>query len=118
MASPTTLTVLLGFAAVFFCLGHLEAAAKIWTSQGALASAAAGALLPAVLAAFGLTLLLLVAHVRALGRGNAAVARLPACLAKATLAATVTALLAGAVLRLVAGGHLGGADNVGWLNTQ
>ena len=74
MASTTTLTVLLGFAAVFFCLGHLEAAAKIWTSQGALASAAAGALLPAVLAAFGLTLLLLVAHVRALGRADAAAA--------------------------------------------
>ena len=74
MASTTTLTVLLGFAAVFFCLGHLEAAAKIWTSQGALASAAAGALLPAVLAAFGLTLLLLVAHVRALGRAAAAAA--------------------------------------------
>ena len=106
MASPTTLTVLLGFAAVFFCLQHLEAAAKIWTSQGALASAAAGALLPAVLAAFGLTLLLLVAHVRALGRADAAAAGAGAAglgrLGIAALAATSAALLAGAVVGLVA----------------
>ena len=105
MASPTTLTVLLGFAAVFFCLQHLEAAAKIRTSQGALASAAAGALLPAVLAAFGLTLLLLVAHVRALGRAAAAAAGAGAPglgrLGIAALAATSVALVAGAVVGLV-----------------
>jgi len=108
MASPTTLTVLLGFAAVFFCLEHLEAAAKIRTSQGALARTAAGALLPAVLAAFGLTLLLLVAHVRALGRADAAAAGAGAGAAGlgrlgiAALAATSAALLAGAVVGLVA----------------
>ena len=108
MASTTTLTVLLGFAAVFFCLGHLEAAAKIWTSQGALASAAAGALLPAVLAAFGLTLLLLVAHVRALSRADAAAAGAGAGAAGlgrlgiAALAATSAALVAGAVVGVVA----------------
>jgi hypothetical protein len=106
MASPTTLTILLGFAAVFFCLGPLEAAAKIRTSQGALARAAAGALLPAVLAAFALTLLLLVAHVRALGRAGAAAAGAGAPgldrLANAALAAASAALLAGAVVGLVA----------------
>ena len=106
MASATTLTILLGFATVFFCLEHLEAAAKIRTSQGALAGAAAGALLPAVLAAFGLTLLLLVAHVRALGRADAAAAGAGAAglgrLGIAALAATSAALLAGAVVGLVA----------------
>ena len=121
MASRTTkLTILLGFTAAFWCLEALELASnsKIQASPSPAARLAAGVFLPAVPATFGLTLLLLVAHVRALGRGNAAVARLPACLAKATLAATVTALLAGAVLRLVADGHLGGSDDVGWLNTQ
>ena len=106
MASPTTLAILLGFAADFFCLEHLEAATKIRTSQGALARAAAGALLPAVLAAFALTLLLLVAHVRALGRADAAAAGAGAAglgrLGIAALAATSAALLAGAVVGLVA----------------
>ena len=119
MASRTTkLTILLGFTAAFSCLEVLESASKIQAPRSPAARLAAGVFLPAVLATFGLTLLLRVAHVRALGRGNAAVARLPACLAKATLAATMTALLAGTVLRLVADGHLSGADDVGWLNTQ
>jgi hypothetical protein len=108
MASPTALTILVSFAAVFFfCLEPLEAAAKIQSqaSASAFARAAAGALLPTVLATFGLILLLLVAHVRALGRANAAAAGAYGLgrLAKATLAAaTATALLAGAVVGLVA----------------
>ncbi|CAN6208357.1 unnamed protein product [Urochloa humidicola] len=104
MASPTALTILLGFAAAFFCLQPLEAAAKIKTSQSGLAWVAASALLPAVLITFGLTLLLLVSHVRELSRANAAAAGAAGLnrLAKATLAATAAALLAGAVMGLTA----------------
>ncbi|CAN6164723.1 unnamed protein product [Urochloa humidicola] len=101
MASPTALTIILCFAAAFFCLQHLEAAAKIKTSQGGLARVAASALLPSVLITFGLTLLLLVTHVRELSRMNAAAAGLNR-LAKATLAATAAALIAGAVMGFVA----------------
>ncbi|CAL5044013.1 unnamed protein product [Urochloa decumbens] len=99
MASPTALTILLGFAAAFFCLQPLEAATKIKASQSGLARVAASVLLPAVPITFGLTLILLVRHVRALARVNAAGL---GCLAKATLAATTVALLAGAVVGLVA----------------
>ncbi|TKW19674.1 hypothetical protein SEVIR_4G035802v4 [Setaria viridis] len=107
MASPTTLTILLGFAAVFVCIEPLETAAKIQfqTSASAFARAAASALLPAVLATIGLTLLLLVAHVRALSRANPAAAGAAELdrLAKATLAAATTAaLLGGAVMGFVA----------------
>ncbi|CAL5051623.1 unnamed protein product [Urochloa decumbens] len=101
MASPTALTIILGFAAAFFCLQHLEAATKIKTSQSVLARVAASALLPSVLIAFGLTLLLLVTHVRELSRANAAAAGLNR-LAKATLTATAAVLLAGAVTGFVA----------------
>ncbi|OEL28069.1 hypothetical protein BAE44_0010913 [Dichanthelium oligosanthes] len=123
MAPPslTTLTILLGFSAAFWCLDPLESihTGKIQTSQQSPAARlAAAALPPAVLATFGLTLLLLITHVRALGRANVAGGRLLGRLDKATLTATVTALIAGAVLRLVADGHLGGADDVGWLDMQ
>ncbi|CAN6214683.1 unnamed protein product [Urochloa humidicola] len=104
MASPTALTILLGFAAAFFCLQHLEAAAKIKTSPSGLARVAASALLPSVLITFGLTLLLLVTHVREFTRANATAAGAAGLnrLAKATLAATAAALLAGAVTGFVA----------------
>ncbi|CAN6202185.1 unnamed protein product [Urochloa humidicola] len=114
--SLTTLIILLGFASAFRCLDPLESicTGKIQATQSPVARLAADAFLPAVLATFGLTLLLLVDHVRALGRANAAGGRAPSRLAKATLAVTVaTTLLAGTVLRLV-----GGADDVGWLDTQ
>ncbi|KAF8726467.1 hypothetical protein HU200_019653 [Digitaria exilis] len=104
--SPITLAILLGFFAVFFCLEHLQAAAKIQTShsQSGLARFVASALLPAVLSTFGLTLLLLVVHVRALSRagvpgaGGAGLDRL----AKVTLAAASVALIAGGVMGFVA----------------
>ncbi|KAF8697922.1 hypothetical protein HU200_035419 [Digitaria exilis] len=102
--SPITLAILFGFFAVFFCLEHLQDAAKIQTSRTGLARFAASALLPSVLSTFGLTLLLLVVHVRALSRagvpgaGGAGLDRL----AKATLAAASLALIAGGVMGFVA----------------
>ncbi|KAL6606820.1 hypothetical protein ACP70R_042473 [Stipagrostis hirtigluma subsp. patula] len=112
MASPTALTVLFGFSAVFWCLNLLEPALNIQTSWSRTARLAAGALVPAVLATFALTLLLLFAHVRALGLANAAAGagggfRLGR-LGKATLAAATATLLAGAALRRV-------ADDVEWV---
>lgn len=102
MASLITLTILLGFATVFSCLEPLQVATKIQASpsQSGFARFAAGALLPAVSTTFGLTLLLLFAHMRALSRGagGAGLHRL----AKATLAAASVALIAGGVMSLVA----------------
>ncbi|KAG0513318.1 hypothetical protein BDA96_10G091300 [Sorghum bicolor] len=131
MVSQTTLTILFAYAAAFWCLDALSEAGKTQTSRSATASIprlAAAALLPAVLATFGLTSLLLFAHVRALGGANAAAGAAAAAaaarrrhfldrLANATLAATAAALLAGAALRLGAHGYLGGADDIGigWL---
>ncbi|XP_062233370.1 uncharacterized protein LOC133930684 [Phragmites australis] len=121
MASHTTLTVIFGFAAVFCCLQLLEATTKFQTSQSLFARLAAGAFLSVVLTTFTLTPLLLFAYVRALGRANAprgSEDHFLGRLARATLLTAMAALVAGAVLRLVAGGFLGGADDVGWLNTK
>lgn len=123
MVSHVTLTILFGYAAVFWCLDALSEAAKIQTPWSSFVPRlAAGALLPSVLTTFGLTSLLLFAHVRVLGGANAGGAaaaawrlRLLDRLANGTLAATAAALLAGAVLRLGADGYLGGADDIGWL---
>ncbi|CAN6221774.1 unnamed protein product [Urochloa humidicola] len=120
MASHTTLTIVLGFWAVFWCLqaGEIQ---KPPPQQGRVAGLAAAAFLPALVTTFGLTLLLLFEHVRLLGgRASAATAgepgrRFVGRLQKATLASTMVIFIAGVVLRLVADGHLGGADDIGWL---
>jgi len=123
MVSHVTLTIVFGYAAVFWCLDALSEAAKIQTPRSAFVPRlAAGALLPAVLTTFGFTSLLLFAHVRALGGANAATGAAAAArrrrfldrLANAALAATAAALLAGAVLWLGTDGDLGGA----WLSTE
>jgi hypothetical protein len=125
MVSQTTLTIIFAYAAAFWCLDALSEAGKTQTprSDGFFPWLATGALLPAVLATFGLTSLLLFAHVRALGGANAVAGAAAAAqgrrfldrLANAALAATAAALLAGAVLRLGTDGDLGGADDIGWL---
>ncbi|CAD6339936.1 unnamed protein product [Miscanthus lutarioriparius] len=112
MVSHVTLTILFGYAAVFWCLDALSEAAKIQTPRSAFVP----------LTTFGLTSLLLFAHVRALGGANAATGAAAAArrrrfldrLANAALAATAAALLAGAVLWLGTDGDLGGA----WLSTE
>ncbi|WVZ82107.1 hypothetical protein U9M48_029409 [Paspalum notatum var. saurae] len=121
MASVTALTILLGFFAAFCNLDLLDQATAPHTPHGGgvLAGVATSAFAPAVLVTFGLTILLLVAHLRALAGANAGgddgaggpflVRRLT----KATVLAAVAALLASSVLRLAAGGYLGGADDVG-----
>ncbi|KAJ1258459.1 hypothetical protein BS78_10G076700 [Paspalum vaginatum] len=121
MASRATLTIVFGYAAAFWCLQLLrEAEKKAQTPQAS--TFPRRTLLPAVVATFGLTSLLLCAHVRALGhRADAAAAagaarrRLVVVnrLASATLGATTVALLLGAVLllRLV-------ADGAGWVDTE
>ncbi|CAN6202184.1 unnamed protein product [Urochloa humidicola] len=121
MASHTALTILLGFGVVFWCLqsGEIQNHPQ---QQDRVAGLAVAAFLPALVATFGLTLLLLFAHVRALSRANAAAAgepgrRFVGRLEKVVLASTMVAFLAGLVLllRLVADGHLlGGADDIGW----
>ncbi|CAN6172913.1 unnamed protein product [Urochloa humidicola] len=120
MASHTTLTIVLGFWAVFWCLqaGEIQ---KPPQQQGRVAGLAAAAFLPALVTTFGLTLLLLFEHVRLLGLGRASVAavgepgrRFVGRLQKATLASTMVIFIAGVVLRLVADRHLGG-DDIGWL---
>lgn len=116
MASRAALTVLFAFYVVFCCLDLLpEASAMARTSQsGLLPRLAAAALVPAVVATLALAPLLLYAHVRALGRGEAVGARLVvARLATATLLLAVAALLLAAAVV-----SLGGADDVGWLNVE
>ncbi|CAL5044012.1 unnamed protein product [Urochloa decumbens] len=125
MGSHTALTILLGFWVVFWCLqaGHGEIQNQP-QQQGDAAGVAAAAFLPALVTTFGLTLLLLFAHVRALGHANAAAGgepgrRFVGRLEKAALASTMVAFLAGLVLRLAADGHLlGGADDIGWLHAK
>ncbi|CAN6178914.1 unnamed protein product [Urochloa humidicola] len=127
MASRATVTVLFGFYAVLCCLHPLEEAIanKSQTTQSSsIPRLAAAALVPAVLTTLTLTVVLLYAHVWALGRANArrdgggAWARVVvARLADATLLVAVVALVSAAVVRL--GGDellgVGGADDVGWV---
>lgn len=99
-------TILFGFAAVFSCLEVLEAITKIQDSRSLFATRLmAVAFVPAIVATFGLTLLLLVSYIRAL-RTNAAAGhadrRFLEPLAKATLVMATAALLAGVILQLVA----------------
>ncbi|CAN6202190.1 unnamed protein product [Urochloa humidicola] len=125
MASRATLIVLFGFYAVLCCLHLLEEEAIANKSQatqsGGLPRLAAAALAPAVLTTLALTVVLLYAHVWALGRrggGGAGARFVVARLADATLLVAVVALVSAAAVWLDGGDELlrlGGADDVGWL---
>ncbi|KAK3131866.1 hypothetical protein QOZ80_6AG0512580 [Eleusine coracana subsp. coracana] len=119
MASHTI--ILFGFAAVFSCLQLLEATTKTHASHSRFAWLMEVAFVLAILTAFGLTLLLLFSHVRALcanaAGGDDGRRFVLKRLAKATLLMAMTTLLAGAVVQLVASGFLG-ADDVGWVHTK